>query len=356
MAEKGEVKAASDGMPAAWMVRAGLGLVLGATVIVALWTLLDVDARSGKREDARNARAEYAEVQPRCVGSETFRGMLRCMVEEAAANHEQRHNEADLKAQDDVAGATVGLFWLGVIGVGISAVGIWFLYANLQAVRDELSENREKARSDAGGLQAQLDKMEAQTRCYLGLENVQISLGRKQDFNAIQSLDDPEPADEQVRWPVVYFDVRNHGASPAYAVAYHFSVKYMALFRDDEGVRAVERQSARRFPFAETSDNSWGETVHTGQALSFRTLCRFRLNDVERLALQRPRRTGSLSITLVIALRYRDVFDKTITEDHCLIADISAERMDDLVPMTSLPLIFFETDAERRRIAEERAS
>ena len=345
-------------------------LTAAAGIIVALGIGLAVNyyfEGVHQREAAADSRSRYADYQAVCEQL-VPPGPMRpeCLIEKAKAEHAEQHAEADLRAQLDNSSWTFSLMLLGIGGLVLSGAGVVLVYLNLQAFKDDIANARLESDAADARFQKQLDRMreanaitrvngEAQSRCYPSILNVRVTFDRSRPFNAIQPLDDPEPESDDTLWPIVHFSVRNFGNSPARDVQYHFSVKYSPYFVDRNQVSTFERQSARRFPFVSTDDNSWGASVPAGESIPFATVCRFRLNETERRGLACSRGTGGLSIVLVIALRYRDVFGKTITEDHCFIADISNERRNELCEMSAMPIIFFETQAELRRIRQQRA-
>lgn len=100
------------------------------------WVLVDQNARQNEREQANRARTDYSEVRVECEAEATLVAKLECLIEKAAVTHQQKHNEADLKAQDDVASSTAGLFWVGIIGLLVSVGGIWVIYETLRETRN----------------------------------------------------------------------------------------------------------------------------------------------------------------------------------------------------------------------------
>ncbi len=136
--------------------------LFGPPGIFWLATSLGHEERSQERADAGATYARYAEQQEYCARDGVLPGpqMTACIVERARAQTEYEQTQADLRAQQEVAVWTGGVFGLGVIGWLVSIVGIWFLYANLQMLQRQI--NREQLASDeqAVQFQRQLDKME----------------------------------------------------------------------------------------------------------------------------------------------------------------------------------------------------
>lgn len=85
---------------------------------------------------------------------------MECLVDEAAASHEQKHTEADLRAQQSVAASTTGLFWIGIISFITGGIGLALLYENLRMVQAQIAIDRQAATDEAERLHAQLDKMD----------------------------------------------------------------------------------------------------------------------------------------------------------------------------------------------------
>ncbi|RFB95288.1 hypothetical protein B5K11_10110 [Rhizobium leguminosarum bv. trifolii] len=139
------------------------------------------------KADAERKKATD-EIAARCnvilLPGETLRS---CIAREVNAYEEKANTDKDLEAQQDVAFWAQAQFWLTITGTAISILGLWFVWQSLRQTRQAISNDREVGH--------------AQVRAYV-------------------MIDMPVPIVAPGVAPMVQFDIRNTGQSPAFRVAY----------------------------------------------------------------------------------------------------------------------------------------
>lgn len=133
----------------------GYAAITGITTLlliaVAITSVRYFHNSAQQRADAAAARGNYFAHQQECAGFTLPVAWLECLIDKANASHDQRHAQQDLRAQQDMAGATLVLMATGIIGLLASVVGIIFVYENLREMRNqtlatrEIGENQSKA-------------------------------------------------------------------------------------------------------------------------------------------------------------------------------------------------------------------
>lgn len=103
------------------------------------------------RGQAASAQAEYSKHEHDCIVFPSLTERLECLIEKGKTSHEQQHTRQNLRAQQDMASATIVLMIAGVIGLVASVVGILLVYENLRemrkqsAIQKDVGENQSKA-------------------------------------------------------------------------------------------------------------------------------------------------------------------------------------------------------------------
>lgn len=119
------------------------GLTALILVGVLVWYALYQMDNAHQRHDAANARTNYAEYELECETIPSLTARLECVIDKGAASYDQQHTHQDLRAQQDVAGATIVLMVMGVVGLVASMVGIALVYENLREMRRQTLATRE---------------------------------------------------------------------------------------------------------------------------------------------------------------------------------------------------------------------
>lgn len=103
-----------------------IGIV--ASLAVATCLSLYVNDQAYARQNAAKAGRDYANYYADCARAfHPGFDIVDCMVEQAKAEHEEKHAEANLKTQQDVALWSLILMILGVVGAFLSAAGVALL-------------------------------------------------------------------------------------------------------------------------------------------------------------------------------------------------------------------------------------
>lgn len=205
---------------------AAFTLALGA--LVAVPTLVAHGDRELERANTGATRTDYSEIQKQCASDGVLPGpqMTTCLIERARAAYENEHDQADLHAQQDVAVWTGGVFALGVLGYLVSAVGLAFLYANLQMLQRQIRDDRDAAGEQARQFQAQLKRMDdanritrenarAQVRAYLSFMEGRTRVEDIMDFDDPDGIKAPPGPEGYDGYFSVRITIKNFGQSPA---------------------------------------------------------------------------------------------------------------------------------------------
>ena len=156
--------------------------VLVTAIALGLTVLAQVD-RDNRGDEARAHRTEYAEISGQC-GDKWSVSTFECLIERAKANHEQKHIEADLEAQQDMASYTRGLLYVSIAAAAAGVGGFILLYANLVALERQTVATREIG--------------EKQNRAYLVVKEARIG-----------------KYPEETGTPVILLEIKNVGATSA---------------------------------------------------------------------------------------------------------------------------------------------
>lgn len=161
-------------------------VALGAAAVI-IPVLIGLDHRDQERAYARDAAAEYAQIREYCTRDGILPGpqMTTCLIERARAQREEQYDYADLRAQQEVAVWTGGVFGLGLVGYFISILGIVFLYANLRMLQRQIADDRTAATEQTTQFNLQIEKMEdanrdaresaeRRLRAYVGYDSIRM--------------------------------------------------------------------------------------------------------------------------------------------------------------------------------------
>ncbi|WP_429614978.1 hypothetical protein [Sphingobium olei] len=275
---------------------------------------------------------------------------------------------AQWKAADAASSSASWSWWQMLIAGGGLLVGIVTMGAAIAAAffaKQAANETKKSASaaSEAVTEAREANKIaqqtgEAQVRCYLSIQNVQVSLSRESETSSITTFEPNDPNKKDSIYPNIFFKVRNHGNSPAMGVSFNFSIKFMSHFLKDGSHYMQERQSERRFPRDVDDTEDWGEIIPASGELSYDTTLMFSLSEFEHRALNTL--DAGLSISLVISIIFSDVFNHKFSEDYCFLggwkglSGTSTER--GRIDFQAMPIECFETQEELQRRHEERQS
>lgn len=273
---------------------------------------------------------------------------------------------AQWKAADAASSSASWSWWQMMIAGGGLLVGIVTMGAAIAAAIFARKAAVETEKSASAALDAVTETREAnkiarqtgeaQVRCYLSIQNVQVSLSFKPETKSITPSEPHDSNKKDPIYPNIFFKIRNHGNSPAMGVSFSFSIMFMSYFTKDDAIQMHERQSERKFPRDVQNEDVWGEIIPASHDLTPETTFMFSLTDLEKSALVTP--GSGLSISLVISVMFTDVFDRVFSEDHCFVggwqgrAGTSPARGP--AELRAMPIECFETQAELKRRHEAR--
>lgn len=109
---------------------------IGPPALIAGVAFLEHEERGQQRTKAGATYSDYTDAQEYCAHDGVLPGpqMTTCAIERAHARYGYEHDQTDLRAQQEVAVWTGGLFWLAFLGYLTGVLGLALLYANLQQV------------------------------------------------------------------------------------------------------------------------------------------------------------------------------------------------------------------------------
>lgn len=276
---------------------------------------------------------------------------------------------AQWKAADAAVDAATWSWWQMMIAAGGLLVGAVTMAAAIAAAIFAKKAAVETEKSATAALDSVAETREAnriarqtgeaQVRCYLSIQDVQVSLSLKPETKSITPSEPHDPNKKDPIYPNIFFKVHNHGNSPARHVSFRYSLKFSGYARKGDSIISYDRQSERRFPRDQQNDKVWGELIPASSDLPVETTFIFSLSDFERSALSNS--DAGLSLILVISVLFTDVFDQVFSEDLCFVggwqgqAGTSPER--GRVGLRAMPIECFETQAElqRRREANQQS-
>lgn len=167
-----------------------LACFVAVLLAVAIWksaTLSEFYRHSAEQTSKSYGYAAEENISRSCTGRD-FAATAKCIKEIVEATHEAQTAQNHLTAQRDMALWAFAMFWIGVVSIALTSVGIFFVKQTLDANR-AIVETAAEANRNARELG------EAQVRAYLTFQDVHI------DFD----------------WylPRIRFKIYNAGNSPA---------------------------------------------------------------------------------------------------------------------------------------------
>jgi hypothetical protein len=229
----------------------------------------------------------------------------------------------------------------------VSGAGLLISSAALAALIESLRQTRTVVRNTR-------EIGEAQVRCYPAISDAQIAFANGHVIPGELPDSVADCAIDQTGWivPTIWFVVYNSRLSPS-IINWSVYLKYSVTLMDGEISLSRERQSYRRFSIMER--NAFSESMlSSGARRTYSTLVGMDLDEAEIEAISGPHNRGHLVATVVIALRYCDVFKLEHTEEQAFAVSVSSYQKVAKLRMNPVPVLFFETGDEMRRRHEEK--
>lgn len=143
-----------------WRRVLAIGLIaIAAGAVIAWLYYAHQQQQYGEATDQNSAQA-YSEAEDACASVSGFFNKLHCILDETEAAKETKRNEADLKAQQDMALFALITAIGAVISLGIGGAGVYYVAKTLDATRiaAEATVRTDETAREIG---------EAQSRAYL---------------------------------------------------------------------------------------------------------------------------------------------------------------------------------------------
>jgi hypothetical protein len=192
---------------------AGLAaLILGAYVLFSLLTQqsASLENEAAYRSDIHRENADYRIVWV----CKTAPSQETCISESRQAARENEREEQDLAAQKITAWWTKVMGIAALIGMGLSAVGVWLVKTTFDETKESNRIARQAAKSSADDARKSREAMIAAERAI-----VFVTHGR-QDGSV----------DSEGQWTGIYFGIDNKGKSNAYGFQARFRISDHAKF------------------------------------------------------------------------------------------------------------------------------
>lgn len=172
-----------------WRLNAALGIV---AVILVAWFVWEFSQKQSRHTYERDSGAAYENEQrdegrAYCIDIPGAK-LSFCQQEATPTEPRQQYSHYDLAAQQEMARWAFGLFWIGVAGLVLTALGVFFVARTLDTA---LASNAGFAESST-----------RQLRAYVVVEKVHI-----------QNVGDPTPR--------VFLELKNTGQTPAHELTIH---------------------------------------------------------------------------------------------------------------------------------------
>ena len=127
-----------------WIARVAIGVVLALAALGVLGTLSYQQHRKDESERAAAAEPDTSGVQQKCALISSFEAFIACVAEQTKAEHAQQHAEADLRAQNEMAVWTAGMFVFAVLAFVTGGIGVALLLLNLLQIEEQSQIIREQ--------------------------------------------------------------------------------------------------------------------------------------------------------------------------------------------------------------------
>jgi hypothetical protein len=155
----------------------GCLVFLGLAIIgYGIWGLAVLDTKesiSASQRASEYRRDTEQQILEACAVAE-LTAMRECVTEKVQASEENQRASYDLYAQNAVARWTFWMLILGLAGTGITGVGLYYLAANLNEMKEQraLGQKAIDAANEANNVAR--DMGQAQVRAYLHIESATI--------------------------------------------------------------------------------------------------------------------------------------------------------------------------------------
>jgi hypothetical protein len=127
---------------------------MAVTVAVTLLTYSAQRERKAERENAAVYNPDAADIERSCIYATTREQIVHCLRQATDAGREARERQADLRAQQDVAAISIGIFWFTALGFVTSAAG---LVALVWTFREQQRLTQHVSRAYVEALEASVD-------------------------------------------------------------------------------------------------------------------------------------------------------------------------------------------------------
>lgn len=330
------------------------GLLVCGLAGVPLWLLNE--QQSDQRKEAAGAQPDTTEEECKIVSAITA---LDCAAKKIAATRSEKREEADLQAQQEMSRWALGTFIFAGVGILTSIAGVLLVFDNLRLLRLQMKQAGKDAAAQKKRFDDELAQLkraneiaetngQAQTRCYLAIENVRLTFGKR------RPIDPKNPDKPELIRPTIMFDVVNYGNSPSRGFVWWPSIKYTHRPPHSDRNAFVERQSHRGFPI-DPKKHALGIDIPTKGREPRQTTYGFDMTPDEIAAYRGSLIEGGLRIDLVISYYAKDVFGRPERGDVAY-SVVIADGVEGMISMMFSTVLAFETQDELKRINAERAA
>ena len=216
---------------------------------------------------------------------------------------DQWRNEQDLNAQRQMAGWTAVMGGVGVLGIGLSAIGIILLYRTLRATQEGLDAARDAAR-------ATREVGQGQSKAYLEVTGGRYQSMPTQSKNGLAAVA-----------KYVFLDIANYGSSVATDVSIRYRVEIGNSFDTSDYIALGPRYTTQKLSSIPPNTNSLSRAL--GKSIA---------DQVQEAAESNSGQTTTLkavkSVLVVGEIRYLDIFGNRY-RSHFQIAGSPFQAMSD---------------------------
>lgn len=113
--------------------------MLAVIVGFGIWEISAVNTKqaiSASQRASQYAKDTDQQILEACTVAE-LSAMRECVTEKVKASEENQRAAKDLVAQEDVAEWTFWILFIGIIGTGVTGLGLYYLAANLEEIREQ---------------------------------------------------------------------------------------------------------------------------------------------------------------------------------------------------------------------------
>jgi hypothetical protein len=133
----------------AGLIGAGTFVTLVLFIGVMLGTYSSLLDRDQERQHAGTSSAEYTDIESKCFHPPVTTQAIDCVRKEVEAQRTAQHDQADLRAQQDVAALNIGILWFAGFSFISSGVGVVLLIWTFREQRN-LTKGESRAYLEIG--------------------------------------------------------------------------------------------------------------------------------------------------------------------------------------------------------------